>query len=290
MAEVAFTDVNRLPVVNASVARKVLNACIQAGATGQASTVIPLRFVDPEIVTRPGTERWQVKTGQDPDVAKVGDLVLAPGKGIVPATVEDLIRIPRPADMLPVTSDTAAFEIHRRAPVEFTVWQVAGSIIFLRLESDGDYHMVVQGTSGDTLIVEVPTPTAPFLGSSPWVQNIKTARGAVDQKFASILKTINFTLLAGTLVPKGSSISALAQPLPAGLPKSLTTPSAGSSTQVPTFQTAIAATPARITGVGFFDRVHGQTGVASFNGIELHPVLKIEFLAQSTGGKRMKRA
>ena len=38
------------------------------------------------------------------------------------------------------------------------------------------------------------------------------------------------------------------------------------------------ATRARITGVGFFDKVHGQTGVAQLNGIELHPVLKVEFL------------
>lgn len=30
---------------------------------------------------------------------------------------------------------------------------------------------------------------------------------------------------------------------------------------------------ARVTGVGFFDLIHGQTGVAP-NGIELHPVLK----------------
>lgn len=32
----------------------------------------------------------------------------------------------------------------------------------------------------------------------------------------------------------------------------------------------------RITGVGFFDKIHGQTGVAP-NGIELHPVLDIVF-------------
>lgn len=34
--------------------------------------------------------------------------------------------------------------------------------------------------------------------------------------------------------------------------------------------------PVRVTGVGFFDRPHGQTDRAT-NGIELHPILKIEF-------------
>jgi hypothetical protein len=34
----------------------------------------------------------------------------------------------------------------------------------------------------------------------------------------------------------------------------------------------------RITGVGFFNRVHGQIGVAP-NGIELAPVLSIEWLS-----------
>ena len=32
----------------------------------------------------------------------------------------------------------------------------------------------------------------------------------------------------------------------------------------------------RITGVGFFDYIHGQRGVAP-HGIELHPVLDMEF-------------
>jgi len=34
--------------------------------------------------------------------------------------------------------------------------------------------------------------------------------------------------------------------------------------------------PVRVTGAGFFDRPHGQTGRAT-NGIELHPVLSIKF-------------
>jgi hypothetical protein len=34
--------------------------------------------------------------------------------------------------------------------------------------------------------------------------------------------------------------------------------------------------PVTVTGMGFFDRKHGQTGVAP-DGIELHPVLDIQF-------------
>ncbi len=44
----------------------------------------------------------------------------------------------------------------------------------------------------------------------------------------------------------------------------------------PTFHSA--SIRARITGLGFFDLDHGQTGVAKTNAIELHPVIDIEFL------------
>jgi hypothetical protein len=38
--------------------------------------------------------------------------------------------------------------------------------------------------------------------------------------------------------------------------------------------------PVTITGVAFFDKLHGQTGVAP-NGIELHPVLSITISGSS---------
>jgi hypothetical protein len=41
-------------------------------------------------------------------------------------------------------------------------------------------------------------------------------------------------------------------------------------------------TRAQITGVAFFDFLHGQTGVAP-NGIELHPILGFACLASPTG-------
>lgn len=43
------------------------------------------------------------------------------------------------------------------------------------------------------------------------------------------------------------------------------------------FKAKVEPTAATITGVGFFDRVHDQMGVAMKNGIELHPVLDIKF-------------
>jgi len=271
-----FTDVNTLAVVNAATASKVLKAAMAAGGTQPQEVQSPLRFVNPELVTKPGVERWSIKTGQDSSVSTVGDLVVAPGKGIVPVTVEEFIRIPRPADMLPVDSEIKKYESKRAAPVESIVWQITGTIIFMKLEADGDYHIVVQGASGDTMVVEIPTPTSPFLGTSPWAANIKAARAAVDQKFGKMLQPQNFTMLDGILVPR-DSLSVAPQMMQA-LPESMTTPEEGKEATVPTFKTALPSTHARITGVGFFDKVHGQTGVATLNGIELHPTLKVEFL------------
>jgi hypothetical protein len=38
-----------------------------------------------------------------------------------------------------------------------------------------------------------------------------------------------------------------------------------------------------VTGVGFFDVLHGQTGVAP-NGIELHPLLSVKFISGQPAG------
>lgn len=49
----------------------------------------------------------------------------------------------------------------------------------------------------------------------------------------------------------------------------------GLSKAVPKFKRLAKPVPVSVTGVFFFDFIHGQTGVAP-NGAELHPVLKIE--------------
>jgi hypothetical protein len=52
-------------------------------------------------------------------------------------------------------------------------------------------------------------------------------------------------------------------------------------TATPDFQNV--SLPVRLTGVGFFDFLHGQNGVAP-NGVELHPVLDVIFQATTTTG------
>jgi hypothetical protein len=258
-------DVNSLPVVDTATALQIKAA---AGVTyGPPMRVSPTAPLAPELVTKPGVERWPVKTGTDPDVNKVEPRIVA-------TTVEEMISIPRPMDMQPPTSDFPAYQEHRSSPVETTIWRIDADVIALKQETDGDYHLVLQGASGETMIGEIPTPRPPFIQTqSPWTANIKAARTAVDNKLVKNLSPAAFTAFGGKLVPRESIIvPPQAEPI---LPDSFKTPETGAG---PAFKTKIPPTRARITGVGFFDKVHGQMGVSQSNGIELHPVLKIEWL------------
>jgi hypothetical protein len=177
----------------------------------------------------PGKERWSVKTGMDLDRG------LVDVSKRVEATVDELVNMPRPGDMLPPTDSFAGYDQHRAHPVETTVWTVTGEIIAHKEEDDGDYHLVIQdgtGPSGHTMIAEAPDPDKNFVDpSSPWAQPIAAVRKVIDQK----------------LQPEHGVVKKARQ-------------------------------KARITGVGFFDKIHGQLGVAHTNGIELHPILLIEWL------------
>lgn len=272
-----ITDVNALPLVGAAAAAQIKAAAgVTTGPVAAAPMAAPMA---PEIATKPGKERWSVKTGRDADVAAVGKNVIGGqdlGAGIVSSTVEELVTIPRPPEMPDPTVLNPAFDNKRSTPVECVIWQVDATITVLKLEGDGDYHLVLQGPSGRTIIGEVPTPTPIFIGNSPWAGNIGEARRAVDDKLVSPLSPANFVLMGDTLVPR-ESVSVVPRAMPA-LPVSFRTPLEGLEATVPMFQTSVPPTPARITGVGFFDKVHGQTGVSLSNGIELHPILKIEWL------------
>jgi hypothetical protein len=273
----AVTNVNDLRIVKDAVATTIKRACgiLMSQLAPKAFPV----FEDVEAAAKPGVERWPVKTGQDPDRAAVGKNVINGvdlGAGIVSATVEELISAPRPADMANVFTLVPAYQTHRAAPVETTIWQIEGTITAMKSEADGDYHLVIQGASGETIIGEIPTPTTQFIGDSPWLANIRSARRAVDEKFVSHLSPADFVPLAGKLVPR-EAFTNPSQAAPGMVASFASLANSGLQPMLP-FKTQLPATRTRITGVGFFDKVHGQMGVSQANGIELHPILKIEWL------------
>jgi hypothetical protein len=165
----------------------------------------------------PGVERWSVKTGTDPDAGLVNL------NSFTRTTVENLRAIAKPSPTPPPNS--------RIAPTETKQWVITGMLMQYKLEDDKDYHLVIKGTSGNTMITEIPSATSPpCVGSgSPFLTRIQDARKEFDAKLHATTS----------------------------------------------FQTANVFV--QITGVGMFDTLHGQTGVAP-NGIELHPVLDITFL------------
>jgi len=251
---------------DAALKRKLAAGISPALVVPEAAAAMPAQKV-----VKPGTERWPVKTGSDADVGEVGANEQAKGAldfGFIGTTVEELRSIPRPSE-----ADTRTSEDHRVSEVETTVWQIEAEIITLKQEADGDYHLVFQGDSGDTMIGEVPTPRPPFVKKdSPFLGDITTARKWVDKNLLS--GAPDFTAIGATLAPAGAI--KMAPHGAAVAAAKVAIPNKADGNQF-TFKTKIRATKARITGVGFFDRLHGQTGVAP-NGIELHPVLNIEFV------------
>jgi hypothetical protein len=159
-----------------------------------------------------GVERWSVKTGTDADVSKVN---------LNSSTNTTISALRAPAAPSPIPPN------NRVSPWETTEWVLNATLTLYKLESDSDYHLVLQDANGLTMIVEIPSPTCVGAGS-PFLAGITNARNEFNARF----------------------------------------------TATTSFQTANI--PVQIKGVGMFDFLHGQTGVAP-NGIELHPVLDVIF-------------
>ena len=89
-----------------------------------------------------GRERWNVKTLTDPAESQVN---LTP----IPSTVEALRTVPVPGLIEFATP---------RLQQETRVYVVPARLLWDKLEADGDFHVVIAGQSGATMIAEVPDP------------------------------------------------------------------------------------------------------------------------------------
>jgi hypothetical protein len=271
-------DVSKLKVVSDAVATAVKTA---AGVRGFAPLPAGVAPPPPAKPTKPGKERWPVKTGVDEDIAEVGKNTVAgaDADGIVDTTVEELIQIPRPDDMSDIHGFQSDFQERRAKPFEVTIWRVTADIIAIKKEADGDLHIVLQGDSGETMIAEAPTARPPFVGpESPWFDAMKEVRRNIAQQFGPSFAGLPFQPMnARFLMPAPPGAAG-----PPAIPAAPPAPAPGAAEMdifdlAPPFKAKVAQTPAIVVGVGFFDRVHGQMGVALENGAELHAILSIEF-------------
>ena len=171
-----------------------------------------LLVVPTSLFAQCGVERWSVKTGTDADSGKVN--LNAPTSTTITA-------------MRAFTAPNPIPPNNRITGPETTLWVINATLTLFKLESDSDYHLVIQDASGNTMVTEIPSPSCVGAGS-PFLSGITNARAEFNARF----------------------------------------------TATTSFQTANI--PVKITGVGMFDFLHGQTGVAP-NGIEVHPILDIVF-------------
>jgi hypothetical protein len=269
-------DPNKLPVVSPELAMRIKSAAI-----ARAPAMPPSEAPPAEKPIKPGVERWPVKTGADQDVDRVGKNDFAgPGSGgIVETTVEELISLPRPDDMSDIHGFQQDFQDRRAEPVEFVIWRLQADITVIKKEADGDLHIVLQGDSGRTMVAEAPIPRPPFLQPDcPWMDAITEVRKRIAAQFGPSFVGLPLKPLDSKMLMPAAPIAPPAPPpaSPGGL---LTVPPATIEAfeSLPPFESKVPQTPVTVTGVGFFDRVHGQTGVALKNGIELHPILAVEF-------------
>ena len=161
-----------------------------------------------------GFGRWTVKTGHDGDAGEVSTLAQT-------TTIAALRAMKPPSNL---TGDTRRLTF--AGSPEIQTWRLEDvTLAGYKLETDGDYHLVLVDRAGNSLIAEIVDPRRV---GEPWKAQATQARAVFDRHH----------------------------------------------TARSTFQTA--GETVTVTGVGFFDLIHGQLGVAP-NGIELHAVLEISF-------------
>lgn len=133
----------------------------------------------------------------------------------------------------------------RASSVERTVYRLQATVVGYKLEADQDFHLVIDDRHGHHMVVEVPSPDC--VGAN----RTAPANGAGKPRAESAWRD-------QVVAARAAVLQILAEHH---------LPAPGAKLRRTEIQVVI-------TGVGFFDKIHGQDGVAP-NGIELHPVLAI---------------
>ena len=183
-----------------------------------------------------GEERWPVKVGSD---SKASQLNSNP----VSIDLHSISTLPRPE--LPADNET-------RLDQETTIYVLDGRLRKFKPETgktgDGDYHLVI---TDDTL-------------------QFSAGGSGQPSPHSVIAEIVNPECVAGRAgdLPTPSFFQAQIEAVRAKFEEQFPNITGGWNDA--------GGTPVRITGVGFYDRPHGQVGRA-LNGIEIHPILDIVF-------------
>lgn len=117
--------------------------------------------------------RLAIKRATDDGAAKIAATP-------TPTTVEAMLKVMRP-DGLAADLSTPAFQDKRAGPFETTLWQVDATITEVVKRADGDFYLVIEGSSGAKTVVEVPDPA--LCAGSKKLAEITSARKALEAKF-----------------------------------------------------------------------------------------------------------
>jgi len=187
-----------------------------------------------------GTERWNIKTLTDPDALQEQSTLPQNLAALItksPTTnVDSLTSLPMPTTWSPDLP---------RQKEEQKMERLEADITGYKLEADSDYHIVIidpKDPAKKTMIIESPDPKC--LGGNPSSPEVIPAE--YKKMFGDVRKQFD-----GLIQHHGGK------------------------TPTPTFYKINPPIHVFVTGFVFFDKIHGQTGVAS-NGIELHPIIDIE--------------
>jgi len=118
-----------------------------------------------------GTLRIDIKRGKDPDASQIN---LSP-KDI---TVEDLLTTKIPDDM---KGDLSDYADKRIGDFERSTFRLTGTVKSVVKRKDGDYYLVVAGTSGKQAVIEVPDPK--LTEGSALQSQIQATRSEIEKKY-----------------------------------------------------------------------------------------------------------